>query len=100
MNIKSTLFLLMPFFVMACAMSPPVQEMSDARQAISAARDANAGEHAPETLNSAEVLMGNAADNLEEGHYGQAKRAALAAREEAIRARNQAVSSTEVSEDK
>ncbi len=93
MNIKSTLFLLMSFFVVACAMSPPVQEMSDARQAISAAKEANADKHAPKTLNSAEVLLGNAADNLEEGHYGQAKRAALAAKNEAIRARNQAVSS-------
>ena len=98
-NIKSAFFLLTLSLVVACATPPPVQEMSDARQAVSAAREAKADKHAPETLNSAEVLLENAADNLGEGDYGQAKRAAVAAREEAIRARNQAVS-TEADKDK
>ena len=45
--------LLIPLAVVGCAVAPPVQEMSDARQAIKAAREANAEQHAARPLHSA-----------------------------------------------
>lgn len=74
-----------------CAIAPPVQEMSDARQAIRAAVDAEADEYAPRTLSAAESLLDSAAEDLESGFYEQARRAAIAAREKAIQARDEAL---------
>ena len=47
----------------ACA-GPPVQEMSDARQAIEAAEDAGALEHAPMQLRFARDLISSAETKL------------------------------------
>ena len=81
------------FVVLAtgCVTAPPVQEMSDARQAIRAASDAEADKHAPQSLRAAESLMDTAARDLEQGQYEQARRAAVAAREKAIKARDEAL---------
>lgn len=76
--------------VVGCA-SAPTQEMSDARQAIQAARDAGAVQHAPDTLGSAEKLLGWAEQALEEGDYDKARTDAVAAKEEAVKARNMAL---------
>lgn len=78
--------LLAVILLAACSRSPPVQEMSDARQAIAAARDAGARGLAPAELASAEQRLGDAERYLRSGGYGQARRAALAAREEAVQA--------------
>ena len=72
--------------ITACA-SAPVQEMSDARQAIRAAEDAGAAVYAPQRLRQARQLLERAQILLEETAYGDAKRVALDARDEAIRAR-------------
>jgi hypothetical protein len=74
-----------------CA-TAPVQEMSDARQAIASAREAGANEHAPEDLASAEQRLADAEKALRAGDYEQARTNALAAKEEAFKARNLAVS--------
>jgi hypothetical protein len=74
-----------------CAVAPPVQEMSDARQAIRAAIEAEAEEYAPETLQEAESLLDTATRDLESGDYQQAKQAATEAREKAIKARDEAL---------
>ena len=47
----------------ACA-GAPVQEMSNARQASKAARDAGAEKRAPQTLHEAQTLLARAQDNL------------------------------------
>ena len=66
----------------ACA-GAPVQEMSNARQAIRAARDAGAEKAAPQKLNEAEALLNRAEDSLERRAYREARRNAIAARDKA-----------------
>jgi hypothetical protein len=72
----------------ACATSPPVQEMSDARQAIAAAEAADAGRLAPETLNAARRYLGEAERQLQQEAYGPA-------RMNAVRAKNRAIAALE-----
>lgn len=75
--------------LVGCA-SAPVQEMSDARQAIQAARDAGAERYVPETFSGAERLLNQAEKELGLGMYSAAQRTAVAAKETAIRARETA----------
>jgi hypothetical protein len=73
----------------ACATAPPVQEMSDARQAIAAAVEAGAGDLAPNELIKAEALLEGAEDYLEVGTssaYWQARKAAVRSKEVAFEA--------------
>jgi hypothetical protein len=69
-----------------CASGPPVQEMSDARQAISIAREAGAATSAPEDLRQAEALLDSAQKNLADRAYSQARRDATQAKEKALHA--------------
>ena len=69
-----------------CASGPPVQEMSDARQAISIAREAGAADSAPEELRQAESLLDSAQKNLADRAYTQARRDAMQAKEKALHA--------------
>jgi len=69
-----------------CASGPPVQEMSDARQAISIAREAGAATSAPEDLRQAEALLDSAQKNLAARAYSQARRDAMQAKEKALHA--------------
>lgn len=69
----------------ACA-SAPVQEMSDARQAIRAAQAAGAAEKAPEPLRRAQALVDEAQRRLQRHDYREAERNALEAHAEAVRA--------------
>jgi hypothetical protein len=73
----------------ACA-GAPVQEMSNARQAIKAARDAGAERIVPETLNEAQALLQRAETNLQRRAYRDAKRDAIAARNKASEALDRA----------
>ncbi len=69
----------------ACA-AAPVQEMSDARQAVTAAAEAGASQYAAESLNSAQTLLHSAESKLEEHLFTGARRDAEAARAEALEA--------------
>lgn len=74
-----------------CATSgPPTQEMSDARQALDAARQVNAARHVPETLQDAQSLLSQAEEKLGEGAFAQAQHDALAAKAGATKARTMA----------
>lgn len=73
--------------LVGCA-SAPTQEMSDARQAVSAAHDVGAAEHASENVQHAEALLDKAARELEQGDFGDAREDAEAARVEAIKAQD------------
>ena len=84
-----SLGLFLSVLVAACG-TAPVQEMSDARQAIAAARDAGARDYAPDQYDKAESLMKNAERMLHNGEYGKARERANEARDEAIRARETA----------
>jgi hypothetical protein len=71
----------------ACA-GAPVQEMSNARQAIRAAREAGAAKTAPQKLNEAQALLDRAENNLQRREYREARRDAVAARDRASEALN------------
>ena len=77
-----TLFVLLS----ACSTNPPVQEMSDARQAISNARETGAEDHAAEELHAAEAFLDSAKRNLSGFAYASARRDAMLARENARKA--------------
>ena len=71
--------------VSACA-GAPVQEMSNARQAIKAARDAGAEQIVPNTLDEAQALLQRAEMSLQRRAYREARRDAIAARDKASEA--------------
>lgn len=76
-------------FVAACATAPPVQEMSDARQAIAAAKEAGAEQLAAGQLDEAEELLMKAEKYLGTGGSGNlrnAKQAAIDAKKIAFEA--------------
>lgn len=64
----------------------PVQEMSNARQAIRAARDAGADKAAPQTLTEAQALLEQAEASLQRRSYREARRNAVSARSKATEA--------------
>jgi hypothetical protein len=64
----------------ACETAPPVQEMSDARQAITVAREAGAAELATTELAEAEKYLQNAEERLDRQQYREARSAALEAK--------------------
>jgi hypothetical protein len=68
-----------------------VQEVSDARQALSAAEAAGAERYSPEAFQRAQTLLREAETRLSRGAYFDARRYAVDARFEAIRARESAV---------
>lgn len=70
--------------------SAPVQEMSEARQALDAARVAGAEELAPDSYDRARSLLRSAEQMLNERHFRKARDNAAMARDEAIRAREAA----------
>ncbi len=71
----------------ACETAPPVQEMSDARQAISVARVAGAESHAAAELLAAERYLDSAEKKLNEQQYAGARRDAIQAKLKAQNAR-------------
>jgi len=68
----------------ACGSGPPVQEMSDARQAIAVARQAGAEERAAEQLRDAEELLSRAQQKLSDREYDEARDDALQAKLKAL----------------
>lgn len=84
-----------PLVLAALAVAPvvtgcaglPVQQMSDARQAITAAEQAGAAQYAPELLAESKRLVDRAKLNLDEGEYRQSRQDAELAREKAMEAR-------------
>ncbi len=81
--------------VAGCVTSPPVQEMSDARQAIAVAKEAGAAEHAATELGEAVAYLESAQKNLSERHYTPARQDALLAKDKALDALARAESEAE-----
>jgi hypothetical protein len=79
--------LLVALGLTACA-GAPVQEMSNARQAIRAAREAGAAKTAPQKLDEAQLLLDRAENKLQHREYRDARRDAVAARDKAGEALN------------
>ena len=69
----------------ACA-GAPVQEMSDARQTLAAAVQANADKKAPAEMQSAQHYLDAAQAALDAGDYSTAREDALKARQVALKA--------------
>ena len=70
----------------ACVTSPPVQEMSDARQAIRAAEEADAQHLATDTLTAARRFLAEAEEQLQQQAYGPARLNAVRAKNRATQA--------------
>lgn len=68
----------------ACETAPPVQEMSDARQAIAVAKEAGAADLAAFHLRAAEDYLASAEKKLGEQAYSQARRDAKQAKMKAL----------------
>ncbi len=83
--------LLVALFALGCSTSPPVQEMSDARQAITAAEDADAVRIAPNPLGDARRYLSQAETQIRTRSFGLA-------RANAIRAKNSAVDALQASQ--
>ncbi len=84
MVIRRVLILFLMLFVAGCV-SAPIQEMSDARQAISAAEDAEAE---PAPLTDAQRLLSEAEAQIRSGLWGMARANAIRARDLAVNALN------------
>lgn len=89
------LLIIATLFLTACAVVPPVQEMSDARQAVEAAREAQADKYAEQKLRSAEDSLELATKTLNQGEYEAARMAASVAKALAIKARDEALAARE-----
>lgn len=83
--------LLLLVTMLAGCVSAPVQEMSDARQAIAAAETAGADSLSPRALEQAKKLLRQAETGLESGAYKDAQRDAELAKQAAIEARERAL---------
>jgi hypothetical protein len=79
----------------ACVSAPPVQEMSDARQAIEAAVEADASRLAPESLGDARRYLEEAEQQIQQQAYGPARMNAVRARNRAAQARRASVAAVE-----
>jgi len=71
--------------LVACA-SAPVQEMSDARQAISAAKAAGAPARAPDDFHAAQAAIERAESHLHLHEYSRARHEAVEAKRDATAA--------------
>ena len=70
--------------VAGCETAPPVQEMSDARQAIAVAKDAGAEERAAIHLKAAEYYLESAEKKINERQFQQARYDAKQAKMKAL----------------
>lgn len=82
----------------ACSGTIPVQEMSNARQAVQAAEDVQAGRFAPMPMARAKQLLNQATGYLENGKYRLARDHAVEARVVAYKARQQALIESRVTQ--
>lgn len=73
------------FLLFACA-GAPVQEMSNARQSLAAAQQAEAEKHAPVDMENARHYLDAAQAALDAGDYSTAREDALKARQAALKA--------------
>lgn len=83
---KRALPALFAVLLIGCASGPPVQEMSDARQAIAAVEGAETNQRAAQLLTQARALMQSAEAKLRREAFNGAKVDAVEARRKAIEA--------------
>ena len=76
--------LMIVFMLSACATLPPLQEMSNARQTIAAAKEMNSSAEQSQKIQEAERLLSRAERRMEVNLYESARQDALRAQKEAI----------------
>ena len=76
----------------ACSITAPVQEMSNARQSIRAAKEVNAEVFAADILSEAKQRLKSAMRELDAGEYEKARILAVEAKHLALKARQLSVS--------
>ena len=76
--------LIIVFTLSACATLPPLQEMSNARQTIAAAKEMNFTAEQSQKIQEAERLLSRAERRMEVNLYESARQDALRAQKEAI----------------
>ncbi|GMR16909.1 MAG: hypothetical protein BMS9Abin31_1304 [Gammaproteobacteria bacterium] len=96
-RLHKRLFYIASLFVLAlvvnaCSITAPVQEMSNARQSIEAAKDANAENLAANVLSEAQQRLRSAMRELDAGEYERARILAVEAKHLALKARQLAAS--------
>ncbi|MGF1612648.1 MAG: DUF4398 domain-containing protein [Gammaproteobacteria bacterium] len=77
--------------LLGACVSVPLQEISDARQAVRAAQEIGAERRAPIHYERAEILLGRAERAMATGEYEKAWGEATLAREEALKARERSL---------
>ena len=80
------------FILTGCATLPPLQEMSNARQTISVAKELSENAAADEKILEAERLLARAQRRIEVNLYDSARQDALRAQKEAIEFIEKAIS--------
>lgn len=83
---------LLVLLMSACSITAPVQEMSNARQSILAAKEVNADKLASNILSEAQQRLRSAMRELDAGEYERARILAVEAKHLALKARQLAVS--------
>ena len=76
--------LMIVFTLSACATLPPLQEMSNARQTIAAAKEMKSSAEQSQKIQEAERLLSRAERRMEVNLYESARQDALRAQKEAI----------------
>lgn len=89
-SLRLSLVALVTTAMLAACAGAPIQEMSDARQAIRAAERAGAATYAPEALTEAKKLVERARSSMQQREYREARDDAERAREKAVEARRMA----------
>lgn len=84
LNKKLITVTLISIFIYSCANMPPLQEMSNARQTISAAKELSASAKDDQRILEAERLLSRAERLIEVSLYDKARQDALRAQKEAI----------------
>lgn len=84
LQLRAVIIFLLSFLIGCAGM--PTQEMSDARQALSAAQKAHAQYYVPENMLQAETTLEQAELALSQGQFNTARRNALLAKEQAVKA--------------
>jgi HAMP domain-containing protein len=84
--------LIFALLLAACSITAPVQEMSNARQSIKAAKEVNAEVLAADILTEANQRLKSAMRELDAGEYERARILAVEAKHLALKARQLSVS--------
>ncbi len=87
---KNRVMFILTLLIAGCTVAP-MQEMSDARQAMQAARYVKANSITPPTWAKAKQQLTQAEQNLEAGEFKQARQAAILAKKQALNAYHVAI---------